>query len=73
MSGFSTNLRSGGNVGEIAESMGISIEPVRNIIKIHLDTEKLSARWKPQLLRADYKHTRVLTMQTVGFRSESAL
>lgn len=44
-------------VREIAETVGISIERVQNILKTHLDMKKLSTRWA-RFLTTDNKHTR---------------
>ena len=46
-------------VHEIAETIGISQERVGYILPEELNTKKLCARWVPQLLTADQKHTHV--------------
>jgi histone-lysine N-methyltransferase SETMAR len=44
---------------EIAETTGISKEPVGYILHEELDMKKLCARWMPRLLTADQKRTRM--------------
>jgi|SRR5687768_3191449 len=46
-------------VSEIADTLHISTERVRNILHEYLDMKKLSARWVPRMLTIDQKQKRV--------------
>ncbi|XP_076054483.1 protein GVQW3-like [Oratosquilla oratoria] len=50
-------------VNQIANTIGISYERVENILYKELDISKVSARWMPQLLTSDQKHTMLIMSQ----------
>jgi histone-lysine N-methyltransferase SETMAR len=49
------------NIREIVEIVGISSEPVQNIVHEYLGMTKLSARWVPRLLTVDNNRNRMTT------------